>query len=330
MKATNRLYLPLLLAAALLATAVSAQPVSDELSIVATINGTEISDAEFELAAYNIGRSSMYHGRPQQETQYLEFRKNVLEQLIERSLLLEEAAERGLQADSSKIEESLAIYERRYSSTERWKREGDQMLASLRGRFEEDDLLAQLEQEVRKVNDPSESVLRAFYEQNPQSFTEPKQDRVSVILLGQQPSADAAAWQAARDEAVAIRRRIREGADFSEMARLHSSDVTAASGGDMGYLHDGMLSAAAQTAIDSLEVGEMSDPITVLEGIVIIQLMDRKLPELRPYEQVRDRALSLSRREAADRQWQALLSKLHEVAVVQINAEYIASIPDAR
>jgi len=79
-----------------------------------------------------------------------------------------------------------------------------------------------------------------------------------------------------------------------------------------------------------LEVGEISDPITVLEGIVIIQLMDRKLPELRPYEQVRDRAQSLLRRDAADRQWQALLSNLHEVAIVQINEEYIASIPDAR
>jgi len=329
-KATNRLYLQVLLAAALLATAVSAQPVSDELSIVATINGTEISDAEFELAAYNIGRSSMYHGRPQEEAQYLEFRRNVLEQLIERSLLLEEAVRRGLQADSSKIEESLAVYERRYSSTERWKREGDQMLASLRGRIEEDDLLAQLEQEVREVNDPSESVLRAFYEQNPQSFTEPKQDRVSVILLGQQPSANSAAWQAARDEAVDIHRRIREGADFSEMARLHSSDVSATSGGDLGYLHDGMLSAAAQSAINSLEVGEISDPITVLEGIVIIQLMDRQLPEHRPYEQVRDRALGLWRRDAAEGQWQALLSKLHEAAIVQIDEEYIASIPDAR
>jgi len=313
-----------------LGSVVSAQPARDEMSIVATINGTKISDVEFKQAVYSIGRSSMFHGRPTEESHYLEFRRNVLEQLVERRLLLGEATRRGLHVDNGKIEESLAIYERRYSSTERWKREGDQMLASLRSRFEEDELLARLEEQVRAVDDPSEAILSAFYEQNPESFTEPKQDRVSLILLGVQPSAGQAAWQAARDEASSILRRVRDGAEFSEMARMHSSDVSATAGGDMGYLHDGMLSATAQSAIDSLAVGETSGPVTVLEGIAIFQLSERQPPQLRPIEQVRERLASLWRRDAANRQWDALLEKLREAAVVQVNEEYLASMPVAR
>ncbi|TFG41603.1 MAG: hypothetical protein E4H42_01630 [Chromatiales bacterium] len=328
MKTTRSLFMPA--ATLLLAATVWAQPAIDEPLTVATINGTDISQTEFEQAVYSVGRGSMYHGKPTEEAQYLEFRRNVMDQLVERRLLLDEAIRRGLQPDSSKIAESLAVYERRYSTTERWKREGDQMLASLRDRFEDDDLLAKLEQEVREVDDPPISVLREFYAQNSQSFTEPKQDRVSVILLGQQPSAGAAAWQAARDEANDILRRLGSGGDFSEMARLHSSDVSAATGGDMGYLHDGMLSTAAQTAIDSLAVGDISEPITVLEGIAIFQLVDRKPPELRPFEQVGERAAGLWRRDVANDQWNALLDELRAAAVVQLNEEYLASVPVAR
>lgn len=327
MKAEHRLHLFIVLATSVFFAAAVAD---DEALIVATINGAEISDTEFEQAVYSIGRGSMYHGRPTEESQYLEFRKNVLDQLVDRRLLLGEAVRRGMQPDTGEIEESLAVYERRYSSTERWQREGDQMLASLRGRFEEDELLLMLEEEVREVDDPPEPVLRTFYEQNPQSFTEPKQDRVSVILLGLQPSAGAAAWQAAREEANGIVRRVRDGADFSEMARVHSSDVSATEGGDMGYLHDGMLSAAAQSAIDSLVAGEISDPVTVLEGIAVFQLVDRKQPELRPFEQVQDRAKGLWRRDMADKQWNALLDELREVAIVQVNEEYLADVPVAR
>ena len=303
---------------------------ASEPVVVATIDGAPITDAQFELAVYSIGRSSMYHGRPREDQQYLEFRRNVLSQLVERSLLLQEARRRGLQPDSEETEKTLADYEARYSSTERWQREGEQMLASLRQRFEEDDLLSQLEQIVRQVDVPTERQLRAFYDANTETFTEPRRDRVSVILLSVRPSAGADVWEAAREEARAILRRIDNGASFSEMARMHSADRTAQVGGDMGYLHDGMLSPAAQTEVDRLQPGDVSDVVTVLEGIVLFQLVERQQSRQRAFDDVRDRAAGLWARDRADAQWIDLLSRLHEAADIQVNEEYLASVPVAR
>jgi parvulin-like peptidyl-prolyl isomerase len=91
-----------------------------------------------------------------------------------------------------------------------------------------------------------------------------------------------------------------------------------------------MLSGAAQVEIDSLSIGATSDPVTVLEGIAIFRLVERKPPVLRPYAEVRDRAAGLWRRDMAEMKRQALLSELREIAVIQINEEYLASLPVAR
>ncbi len=309
---------------------VSEAQLEPDAVVVATVNSENILGNEFERAVYSVGRSSMYHGRPTEDKQYLAFRRDVFEQLVERTLLLQEARRRGLKSDPGIIAENLKVYEQRYSSTERWQRDGERMLASLRIRFEEDDLLVRLEEQVRRITDPGESELRVFYEQNPQSFTEPKQDRVSVLLLGLNPSADPAAWQAARAEAENILIRIGNGADFSEMARLHSSDMSASGGGDMGYLHEGMLSVVAQKAIDALDVGDVSRPVTVLEGIALFRLTDRKASALRPFDQVRERVTGLMRRELAEQQWDELLAGLHKVADIDINEEYFSRLPSAR
>jgi len=298
--------------------------------VVATIDGERITDSQFEQAVYSVGRGSMYHGRPREDDQYREFRRNVLNQLIERRLLLQEARRRGLEPDKAVIEVTLSQYETRYSSTERWKREGEQMLATLRQRFEEDDLLARLEDTVRQAGAPTTKDLRQYYDENVSAFTEPKRDRVSVILLAVQPSAGAIAWQAARAEAQDILRRLADGAKFSEMARMHSSDATAGTGGDMGYLHDGMLSEAAQAEIDKLAVGDISQPVTVLEGIVIFRLVDRQPPRLRAFDEARERVAGLWQRDLADARWSALVTRLHDAADVQVNEEYLASVPVAR
>ena len=80
-------------------------------------------------------------------------------------------------------------------------------------------------------------LLREYYDANQDLFTEPARNRVSLILVGVEPSASAATWKAAREEAARVRQRLDEGTAFDELARMHSSDITAAAGGDMGFLH---------------------------------------------------------------------------------------------
>jgi hypothetical protein len=216
---------------------------ADSDIVFATVGDIEISRAEFEREVYTAARGTFYHGRVPEEDEFIEFRKGIAQQLIDRKLLIAEARQRELQPDDAGIEARLALYEDQYGETERWQVEGEQMIATLRAKFEEDSLLEVLEADIRAVSEPDESAARAFYEANPDLFTQPARRRVSLILLAVPPSATADTWGAARDEAARIVTQLEEGESFEDLASLHSSDVSAGAGGDMGFIHEGTLAA---------------------------------------------------------------------------------------
>ncbi len=288
---------------------------------------TVISRTDFEREVWAAARETFYHGRPPSGEALIAFRKDVAERLIDRHLLLLEARRRGLEPDHAGINARIASYENRYSDTERWQREGERMKAALRARFEEDSLLEVLEAEVRETEEPTQEDLQVFYSANPGLFTEPAKNRVQLILLAVAPSSTAAVWTAAREEAERIRYRVDYGASFEELARLHSSDPTADSGGDMGYMHAGTLSANAEAAIAELAIGEVSEPVDVLEGVALFRLTERRPSEKHEFDEVIGRAEDLWRRQEGETQWNDLLITLRSGSEVSVDSTYLASLP---
>jgi parvulin-like peptidyl-prolyl isomerase len=307
---------------------ISGSASAPDLSLtLASIDDTEISREEFEREVYITARQTFYHGKLPSGDDLVEFRKRVAEDLVARHLLVREARRRGIDPDHDEIETRLARYEVRNAGTERWEKEGAQALAELRSRYEEDSLLELLEASIRQGVKPDITAVKVFYEDNPELFTEPSQTRVSVIVLGVAPSAGAAAWQAARDEAQRILEKLEDGAAFDELARMHSSDMTAQAGGDMGFVHDGSLNSAVEAAIKPLDIGEVSEAVTVLEGIAIFKLMDRRPPRLHHFDAVEERASDLCMREQGQLAWDELIASLRSDSDVSIDMTYLEALP---
>lgn len=296
--------------------------------VFASIDNIEITRDEFERAVYSAARQTFYHGSPPGGEEFIEFRKDVADKMIVRELLLREARHRKVEPDRASINAQIAVYEDRYGDTERWQTEGPQMVAALQAKFEEDSILESLEADVRSAPMADAAVVRQFYDDNPSLFTEPAQNRVSIILLGVPASATGPVWQAARDEAQLVLERLQEGKSFEELASLHSADASAKSGGDMGYLHQGMLSAAAEEAVNDLAVGEVSGPVQALEGVAIFKLAGQRPATLRAFEEVRERASELWARETGERQWNTLVAELRSASEVRIDTDYLASLPE--
>ena len=299
----------------------------DQDPVFATVGGVEITRAEFEREVYAAARRTFYHGKTPEALEFIEFRKDVARKMIDRELVLIEARRREIEPDQAKIDARIATYETRYGDTERWKQEGATMVASLREKFEQDALVDALEAEVRHVPEPDSSAVRAFYDENPDLFTEPGRNRVSLILLGVPSSSGSEVWRAAREEARRILSQLEDGDSFEELAELHSVDATASEGGDMGYLHSGMLAEDAEAAINGLEVGEVSEPVQVLEGIAIFKLTERAPERLRSFDDVRERASELAKREQGDAAWESLVARLRVESNIKIDDEYLATLP---
>ena len=141
---------------------------------------------------------------------------------------------------------------------------------------------------------------------------------MSIILLKVDPGAAKKDWDQAREEAQKILDRIKNGADFAEQARLYSQHDSAAKGGDMGYLHGGMLPRGMEDKIGLYQEGVVNEPVTTLEGIVLSRIENRVPAKLREFKSVEQRAQDLLIRKRANDAWQGTLSQLRAAAKIRI------------
>ena len=284
----------------------------------AKVNGKEISLKEFQTAFKAGASKRFYHGKiPEAELQA--FKKEVSQKLVDRVLLLDEARRQSVSIDQKVVADKLADYEKRYADRPFWANNKASILPGLRTALEEQSLLTEFENRVRQIELPTEKQAREYYSKNPALFTTPEKLRVSLILLKVAPSSPADVWEAARVEAEDVIERIKKGSDFAQLARIHSGDATAAKGGDMGFIHKGMLAKPAQVAIDKMAAGETSPPIMLLRGVAVIRLEDKHEAALNAFDKVSERAKKLLQRENARVAWTDLLEKLRSNADVSIN-----------
>jgi len=97
----------------------------------------------------------------------------------------------------------------------------------------------------------------------------------------------------------------------------------------MGFMHAGSLNHSVQAAVNELEPGDMvDDPVTVLEGVVIVRLEERKAAKVHDFEDVRERAAGLWQREASDKAFTATLARLRDDSDIQLDEEYLQTLPN--
>ena len=84
----------------------------------------------------------------------------------------------------------------------------------------------------------------------------------------------------ARRRLVALKERIDNGTDFAELARLNSNDLSAAKGGDLGWVYAGDTVPEFERAMDALKPGQVSDPVQSPFGWHLIQVIERRVDEV--------------------------------------------------
>lgn len=293
-------------------------------AVYAVVNGKEISVKELDTVYSEAMRKKFYHGAVP-EGQADAVRQEAAELLIERVLLQQEVARLEIKPDMASVDKQLADYDRRYKDAPRWQQQREQLLPGLRAGLEARSQLELLDKRMREAPPATLEEIRAYYQANQPLFTEPEQMKLSVILLKVDPSAPKSGWDKAREEAQAIYQRLKSGADFAETARLHSGDATAANGGDMGYVHRGMLPDKINEILDGLVQNVVSEPVTMLEGVALVRLDGRREPKLRDFEDVKTRAGELLARARSDNARKEAVARLRNAAIIEIKTPIAAT-----
>ncbi|MEW5709693.1 MAG: peptidylprolyl isomerase [Pseudomonadota bacterium] len=160
-------------------------------------------------------------------------------------------------------------------------------------------------------------ILRLEDRRGPGAPAQVTQTRVRHILVrpGETLSEDEA-----RNRLLQLRERIVNGADFAELARLHSEDPSASQGGDLGWVSPGDTVPAFERTMESLQPGEVSEPVKTPLGWHLIQVLERRTGDM---TKERERVLARQSIKArkADEAYEEWLRQLRDQAYVEVRLE---------
>lgn len=152
-----------------------------------------------------------------------------------------------------------------------------------------------------------EKELKQYYQDNLDNFTQPAQWHVAQILIKVPKGADTkdtgkGQIEKAKAKINSIAKQLKQGADFSELAKKDSQDiVTAKKGGVLPWFSVGMIGPAFEKAVMQLKPGEVSQPVRTQYGFNIIKLLAMKKPQALPFEEVKQKVKTILAQQKAQK-----------------------------
>lgn len=123
-----------------------------------------------------------------------------------------------------------------------------------------------------------------------------------------------------------IQKQLEAGEDFAVLAEQYSEDYsTAEQGGDLGFVQRGDLPESLSAALDSLSVGEVSDPVETDLGIHLVRLLAEKTAELPNPDDIEP---GIRRELQQQLALELLPERIEELKDISYNADSLESVAD--
>ena len=237
--------------------------------ILATVAGDAITDIDVEEMLASMGQNAGTYDNPKG-------RAVILEQLINRKLILLDA-KRNLMERDAEFKEELA-------------------------RVKDELLYNYAIQKAVAGTRVSEDEMKTFYEEHKEEFVSEERVDVSHILVEDE------------DRCADIKRQIEEGAvSFEDAAAKYSSCPSRDSGGNLGEAARGQFVPEFEDAAFSAEPGKIVGPVKTQFGYHLILVKEKFPAENMKYEDVKDRLRAVM---IHDKQQKAYQSKVRQLMIM--------------
>lgn len=216
-------------------------------------------------------------------------RKEMLDTMIIRELILQQAAKDGLDK-GPEIEEKLQ---------------------DLRKRLIVESFLKKKVEVESKVSDED---MKKFYEQNKDKFKSGEQIKASHILVKTEK------------EAKDLLDKLKSGGNFEELAKKNSVDSSSAKGGDLGWFGKGSMVPAFEKAALALKEGQISDIVKSDFGFHIIKLTGKRAAGIRPFDEVKEQIKGAIMPTKQQEVFQKIKEELKKTAKITIKEDVLNSV----
>jgi len=243
------------------------------------------------------------------EKNFKVFRHQVLEKIIQESILLNEAGKLEIDVSNRELQQTEKLQAGGLDPKEHLKGlEHTGMTPKKWHRAQRNRLIIEklVQKEVTDHVPISKKSVAEYYRGHISEFRQPTQFRARQIIVDSREPAD---------EIVA---KLKSGADFAELARKYSLSPDSKRGGDLGYFDAGAYPEIFSEICQRLNIGETSEVTATDYGYQIFQLLDRREPRQRTLEEAKPairQILAEEKGQAAFEEWFAILRKKSNVLI---------------
>jgi len=303
---------------------------------VATVNGKAITRSEVDRATKLI--SAHYQGQvppERMEQAQMTFRTQALENLINKTVLVQEADRQGMKPSPEEVDARVKKITERFSNPEDLKNALGAMgisVEDLRGEVADGMKVENLlDKNLAKSKEPSQEDIQSFYKEHQQDFQKPEKVRASHILISVQPDDTAETKAQKRQKLVGLQEQIKQGADFDKLASENSDCPSKAQGGDLGYFDRGKMVKSFEEASFRLKPGEVSDIVETEFGFHLIKVTDHQQAGSISSEQASGDISSFLKNQGRQKEVEEYLQKLRSAAKIAYvgNPQAPAAVPPA-
>jgi peptidyl-prolyl cis-trans isomerase C len=245
-------------------------------------------------------------------------KKRVLDDLVDRALLLQQARGRSVVVGQDQVERAFLRIRAEYPGTH-----FDDLLAQ--ERLSQGELKARLKdqltieklfhEEVFPRVQVDDAEVERWYADHGASFQEPEKVRVLQVVV------------ASRDEAAQVRDKLRrDPAGFAEVARRVSIGPEGKNGGDLGWIARGAGFPEVFDACFTMPLNVLSDVTPSPYGFHLFKVVERRPAARRTLDQARGEIAERLRRDKRARAQEEYLATLRGRATIQIDQAALAAV----
>lgn len=279
MSRTRQLLAALLAALTLFTTAVQAERISDVDRIVAIVDNNVITYSELAKQLQTI-KDQLRASNTQMPSESALLRR-VLERAIINRLQLQLAEQTGLLVDDETLNTTMSRLAKQNKLSLREFRDAIESegfsYASFREDIREEIIINRLQQkQVSNRVSVTQQEIDHHLANEESRGDENREYLISHILIGLPEGAVPEQIQAQRAKADELLTKLRDGADFAEMAVSHSDGQQALKGGSLGWRRTSQMPSLFTEVVPNMASGDVADLIRSPSGFHIIKVMETR------------------------------------------------------
>ncbi|HDI78761.1 MAG TPA: hypothetical protein ENF54_03880 [Desulfobacteraceae bacterium] len=253
---------------------------------------------------------------------YINARKMLLEEMINERLTEQKIQELAIVVNDSEIDDAIE----RIKQINGWTQED--LLQRLKeerisyGKYRQrigEDLkkVKLINREVKSKIIIKDSQIEKYYRAHRDEFMEEEEVELACIFLFPKSKGEGE-LKDLKEKAWFIYREIKEGKDFSKMAKRYSMGPGAEEGGKIGSFKVSHLDPVLKKAIEGLPKGEITEPIVAKQGIRIIKVLNRTGGQIKGLSDVRDKIMDILYRDEVKRRYNRWIEEVKKRSYIRV------------